>query len=149
MIIQFKILKYKNGYLNLKQNFQILCLKLSRTSELQALKPRKGPCKYGKHGGTTPLCVFTAHKAGSACELYRDLLTWTGRVLHSLSQCMPCSDNGHSCPSLHISYCPPTLHIARSSCILCSQARLLSKLPGSRTACQHCSGGYPQRWQWS
>lgn len=99
--------------------------------------------------GTMPVCVSTAHKAGSACELSRELLTGTGRVLHSLSQCMPCSDNGHSCLSLHISYCPLTLHTACSSCILCSKARLLSKLLGSMTACQHNSGGYPQRWQWS
>lgn len=58
---------------------------------------------------------------------------------------MPFSDNGHSCLSLRIGHCLRILHTARSSLVLCFKASLLSKLPGSSTACQrrHWGGTGP------
>lgn len=51
--------------------------------------------------------------------------TETGCLLDALSQCIPCSENGHSCLSLHVGSHPLILHPAFPSCILGTKASML------------------------
>lgn len=78
-------------------------------------------------GGLSKLeapCDCTGHMPVKL-SLQRLADCWTGCVLDSFSQCVPCSDNGHSCLSVHIGSCPLILHPACLSHIPCSKARVL------------------------